>query len=348
MPLYNPPTTDATNLTSGTLDNARLPAAATTITSVGTLGSLAVTNDLTVDTNILKVDSTNNRVGIGTASPAARLHVEVNSAGVLLAGTTNLGLIGSLAESHGLRISGGIPDEVIVGGNIYLYGNTHATRAADVAIQSNGNEILTVDGATLRVGIGVLSPTTALDVSGTVTATSYTGALASATTAVTQTAGNSTTAVATTAFVTTAITNKVSAWTSFTPSIANITVGNGTREGQYQEVGNTLFFRVKFTLGSTSAMTASTPILTLPNSRSMSGSPTPLRINAIATFFDLDTINIFNGIVYYSSATTVGVLPQRIVSTYVSSNALVPVTTIVPMTWATGDILEIIGNVQFA
>lgn len=34
------------------------------LTSVGTLTSLAVTGDLTVDTNVLKVDTTNNRVGI--------------------------------------------------------------------------------------------------------------------------------------------------------------------------------------------------------------------------------------------------------------------------------------------
>ena len=43
-------TTSATDLTSGTLDNARLPAVATTITTVGTLGSLAVTNGVTAAT----------------------------------------------------------------------------------------------------------------------------------------------------------------------------------------------------------------------------------------------------------------------------------------------------------
>ena len=43
-------TTSATDLTSGTLNNARLPAVATTITTVGTLGSLAVTNGVTAAT----------------------------------------------------------------------------------------------------------------------------------------------------------------------------------------------------------------------------------------------------------------------------------------------------------
>ena len=40
-----------------------------------TLASATITGDLTVDTSTLKVDSANNRVGIGTASPTATLHV---------------------------------------------------------------------------------------------------------------------------------------------------------------------------------------------------------------------------------------------------------------------------------
>ena len=40
-----------------------------------TLASATITGDLTVDTSTLKVDSTNNRVGIGTASPAYLLDV---------------------------------------------------------------------------------------------------------------------------------------------------------------------------------------------------------------------------------------------------------------------------------
>jgi hypothetical protein len=38
-------------------------------------GSATITGDLTVDTNVLKVDTTNNRVGIGTATPATTLDV---------------------------------------------------------------------------------------------------------------------------------------------------------------------------------------------------------------------------------------------------------------------------------
>jgi hypothetical protein len=42
---------------------------------VGTLSSLAVTGNLTVDTNTLVVDAANNRVGVGTASPSYPLHI---------------------------------------------------------------------------------------------------------------------------------------------------------------------------------------------------------------------------------------------------------------------------------
>tara|TARA_R100000458_G_scaffold3349_1_gene2737 strand:+ start:12500 stop:14179 length:1680 start_codon:yes stop_codon:yes gene_type:complete len=56
----------------GTLSTA----SQTNITAVGTLSTLTVSGDATFDTSTLKVDSTNNRVGIGTASPAYLLHIK--------------------------------------------------------------------------------------------------------------------------------------------------------------------------------------------------------------------------------------------------------------------------------
>src|SRR5210317_1952725 len=63
-----------TGLTLST-DTLSVDAAQTQITSVGTLGSLTVSGDLTIDTNTLVVDSTNNRVGILDATPAVTLDV---------------------------------------------------------------------------------------------------------------------------------------------------------------------------------------------------------------------------------------------------------------------------------
>ena len=53
---------------------------------IATLASATITGDLTVDTSTLKVDSANNRVGIGTASPVTRFHIQDTT----LTGTSQL------------------------------------------------------------------------------------------------------------------------------------------------------------------------------------------------------------------------------------------------------------------
>jgi hypothetical protein len=62
---------------AGTLSGGTLASGVTasSLTSVGTLGSLTVTGDATFDTSTLKVDSSNNRVGIGKTDPATALDV---------------------------------------------------------------------------------------------------------------------------------------------------------------------------------------------------------------------------------------------------------------------------------
>ena len=57
--------------------------------SPAVLASATITGDLTVDTSTLKVDSTNNRVGIGTASPTAALDVQGSSLRLQLQSSSN-------------------------------------------------------------------------------------------------------------------------------------------------------------------------------------------------------------------------------------------------------------------
>jgi len=57
-------------------------AAQSAITSLGTLTSLGISGNLTVDTNTLHVDATNNRVGIGLTNPAVALEIKgINDGG---------------------------------------------------------------------------------------------------------------------------------------------------------------------------------------------------------------------------------------------------------------------------
>jgi hypothetical protein len=57
------------------LSSSPTASGALTVTGLVTAGSATITGDLTVDTSTLKVDSTNNRVGIGTATPVSSLQV---------------------------------------------------------------------------------------------------------------------------------------------------------------------------------------------------------------------------------------------------------------------------------
>jgi hypothetical protein len=53
------------------------------------------------------------------------------------------------------------------------------------------------------------------------------------------------------------------AWPSWTPTLANLTKGNGTVLAKWADLGGLVFYRFKFTLGSTSAIAAN-PGFTLP------------------------------------------------------------------------------------
>jgi len=67
---------------AGTTESSVVPAAGTTVP-----GAFGVSGDFTVDTNILKVDSTNNRVGIGELSPQTILHVTSTSPRITMTDT---------------------------------------------------------------------------------------------------------------------------------------------------------------------------------------------------------------------------------------------------------------------
>ncbi len=116
-------------------------------TGAGSFTTLAASGDLTVDTTTLKVDSTNNRVGIGTASPSYLLDVSPTSDGGEIArfksDTTN-------AAADVLIVD---QDNLLDRAALQVQGNAGSTECLFVG--SNGN-----------VGIGTTSPSQPLDVNG--------------------------------------------------------------------------------------------------------------------------------------------------------------------------------------
>ena len=165
------------------------------LTSVGTLKSLAVAGDLTVDTSTLKVDSSNNRVGIGTDSPQNPLHI-VSSTGDAVkidrAGGVNLLLRNTSASTsfqmtnagvYGQFSHGGTATMNLKGGSVGI-GTTAPAKALDINSADGNNLRLTYndsDGASANYvdfnvsnsGVLTISPSgVSMSVAGSVLPTS--------------------------------------------------------------------------------------------------------------------------------------------------------------------------------
>jgi len=136
------------------------------ISRFNTADELTVTGDATIDTTTLVVDSTNNRVGVGTASPATALDVTgtVTADGVtsdgdlILASTGNIKSTGSIIytvdsdnnqsdRKHYFRDGSGAERLVIdESGDISFYADNGTTQG------------LFWDASTQRLGLGTTSP----------------------------------------------------------------------------------------------------------------------------------------------------------------------------------------------
>ena len=149
------PSTITANVTgdvTGDLTGSVLTAAQTNITSVGTLSSLDVSGNLTVDTNTLYVDAASNNVGIGTSPDSdAELHVyrNGNPARVRIEREFNPQL--DLESLNG-------------------YAQIGTLNNFPLAVQTNGSEAMRIDTSG-NVGIGASNPSDKLVVIGDIATT---------------------------------------------------------------------------------------------------------------------------------------------------------------------------------
>jgi hypothetical protein len=108
---------------------------ALTVAGLVTAGSATITGDLTVDTSTLKVDSTNNRVGIGTAAP-------YTTAESLSARTTALTSIAAFATMP-LTVTDSTAFAAGVGGGINFRAKLSASLYSDYAAIWSQREVAT-------------------------------------------------------------------------------------------------------------------------------------------------------------------------------------------------------------
>lgn len=166
--------------------------------------------------------------------------------------------------------------------------------------------------------------------------------LADGTVVVTSGTGNVSTAM----IVDTAVTNAKlaanAAWSSWTPTWTNLTIGNATVVAAYQQIGKTIHFRLKVTLGTTSSV-GSDPQFSLPVTAS-AGSMDVLLPMGMATYEDVGTTT-FHGVVW-----GLGVSRGRLVA--ISSGGAyggeATLTATAPYTFTTGDILRASGSYEAA
>lgn len=152
-------------MTSGASRNIQITTSSTTIA-----GTVSIVGDLTVDTNVLYVDTANNRVGIGTASPGALL-TAFGSNAEIRAQTSDPATGAYLSSYYGSNAEARVtyyPNSAITYIDNRYEMTVSGQNYGDIQFRvktsggSSLSSVMTIAGYTGDIGIGTTVPTTYL------------------------------------------------------------------------------------------------------------------------------------------------------------------------------------------
>jgi hypothetical protein len=135
----------------------------------------------------------------------------------------------------------------------------------------------------------------------------------------------------------------MNAWEAWTPTLTNLTLGNGAVVARYVRIGRTIDFYFRFTLGSTSAV-GTNPFFTLPVTTSglyAVGNSDQL---GMTTLVDTGAAN-FSGPCLWTNTTTAIIQYWNAGGTTLTVASITPT---VPFTWTNGDRLIASGRYEAA
>ena len=133
------------------------------------------------------------------------------------------------------------------------------------------------------------------------------------------------------------------AWTSYTPTWTNLTVGNATQDSAFIAAGKLHIVRIFLKFGSTSSISG-IPEITLPNGVSFSSGYAVTTIVGTGGLRDASGGTDYTAILMRSGSTAARLrfLAEQVNATYAAASAI---SASIPMTWAVDD--EISGTFTF-
>lgn len=131
-------------------------------------------------------------------------------------------------------------------------------------------------------------------------------------------------------------------WQTWSPTLANLTIGNGTSEYKYTQIGKTVFFRAIIIFGSSSSMGTS-PTITLPvTAATYAGTDgNQLGVAVIRN----SGVAFYEGSLMFVNTTTALFQVVGTGSTYATETGI---TATVPISWAVNDSIQVQGYYEAA